>query len=217
MRAIDRIYKYIDNKGYSVAEFERLSSISNGYLSKMKRRSAGVGEDILNSILENCPDLSPEWLLTGNGEMLRSEEKKFDLPVAHHSLTDGIPLIPIDAMAGWGAGDMPVLEYECEFFVVPLFRDAEFLIQVRGDSMQPRYLSGDIVACKKLPLTDLFFQWNKIYVLDTVQGALIKRVKPGSDDKHILVISDNPDYDQFELPYDAIRSVALVIGGVVLE
>ena len=68
-----------------------------------------------------------------------------------------------------------------------------------------------------LPLSDLFFQWNKVYVLDTVQGALIKRVKAGHDKEHILIVSDNDRYEPFELHMSQIRSVALVIGVIRLE
>ena len=76
---------------------------------------------------------------------------------------------------------------------------------------------GDIVACKRVPMSDLFFQWNKVYVIDTTQGPLIKRIKPGGDNEHVLIVSDNEKYDPFELPYPTIRSVALVIGVIRLE
>lgn len=129
----------------------------------------------------------------------------------------GIPLIPVEAMAGFGSGEQTVLEYECERYVIPMFHEAEFLIPVKGSSMIPKYNSGDIVACKKLSLQDLFFQWNKVYVLDTAQGALIKRVKKGSDTNHITCISDNTNYEPFELLMSQINSVAIVIGVVRLE
>ena len=90
-------------------------------------------------------------------------------------------------------------------------------MQVKGVSMQPTYLSGDIVACQRVHLSDIFFQWNKTYVLDTAQGALIKRVKPGKDDSHILIVSDNTQYDPFELSRSDIHAVALVIGLIRLE
>ena len=83
--------------------------------------------------------------------------------------------------------------------------------------MIPKYNSGDIVACKKLPMDRLFFQWNKVYVLDTDQGALIKRVKAGSDDDHLLIVSDNQNYEPFELHKNYINSVAIVIGVIRLE
>lgn len=133
------------------------------------------------------------------------------------SAGEGIPLIPISAMAGAFSGDQVVLDYECERFVVPTFKGAEFLISVKGSSMYPKYNSGDIVACKRIPLRDIYFQWNKVYVLDTDQGALIKRVKPGSDKDHILIVSDNANYDPFELPLSRIYNVALVIGVIRLE
>lgn len=173
----------------------------------------------LDLIYEKCVDIDLNWLLTGEGSMFRKESEKENIPVAHpsDSPTEGIPLIPISAMAGAFTGEQSVLEYECERFVVPTFKGAEFLISVKGSSMYPKYNSGDIVACKRLPMDDIFFQWNKVYVLDTDQGPLIKRVKPGSDKEHVLIVSDNEHYEPFELPLDRIYHVALVIGVIRLE
>lgn len=130
---------------------------------------------------------------------------------------EGIPLIPLEAMAGALTSEQTVLEYECERYIVPAFKGADFLITVCGTSMIPTYYPGDIVACKRVPMSDLFFQWNKVYVIDTTQGPLIKRIKPGGDNEHVLIVSDNEKYDPFELPYPTIRSVALVIGVIRLE
>lgn len=174
--------------------------------------------DFLEKIARSF-DININWLLTGEGNMLRTESKEENIPVAHPSDSpmEGIPLIPISAMAGAFTGEQTVLEYECERFVVPTFKGAEFLISVKGSSMYPKYNSGDIVACKRLPMGDIFFQWNKVYVLDTDQGPLIKRVKPGSDKEHVLIVSDNERYEPFELPLDRIYHVALVIGVIRLE
>nr|DAF62154.1 MAG TPA: LexA-like protein [Myoviridae sp. ctt8G1] len=120
-------------------------------------------------------------------------------------------------MAGALSGEQTVLEYECERYVVPAFKGADFLIPVKGSSMYPKYSSGDIVACRRVPMSSLFFQWNKEYVIDTDQGALIKRIKPGSDKEHVLIVSDNEKYDPFELPIASIYAVALVIGVIRLE
>ena len=175
--------------------------------------------DFLEKIARSF-DININWLLTGEGNMLRTEsEKEENISVAHPSDSpmEGIPLIPISAMAGAFTGEQTVLEYECERFVVPTFKGAEFLISVKGSSMYPKYNSGDIVACKRLPMDDIFFQWNKVYVLDTDQGPLIKRVKPGSDKEHVLIVSDNERYEPFELPLERIYHVALVIGVIRLE
>lgn len=128
----------------------------------------------------------------------------------------GIPLIPLNAMAGFGTGEIQILEHECERYVVPMFKEAQFLIPVKGSSMIPKYNSGDLVACRKIPL-DTFFQWNKVYVLDTEQGAIIKRVKKGTDNNHILIVSDNPTYEPFELSLEKIHAIAVVVGVIRLE
>jgi phage repressor protein C with HTH and peptisase S24 domain len=130
---------------------------------------------------------------------------------------EGIPLIPLDAFAGFcNDNSAPVMEFECEKYVIPSFRGADFLIQVKGSSMYPKYSSGDIVACKHLSL-DTFFQWNKVYVVDTEQGVLIKRVRRGPDDDHIALVSENERYDPFVLHRSAIHALAIVIGAIRLE
>ena len=174
----------------------------------------------VDKIYANCVGVSGDWLLTGVGSMLKTEHTSVGMPpVAHHTDNprEGIPLIPFSAMAGALMGEQTALEYECERYVVPAFSGADFLMQVKGSSMVPTYISGDIVACRRVPMSDLFFQWNKPYVLDTAQGAIIKRIKPGSDNQHVLIVSDNKDYDPFELPYEDIYAVALVIGIIRLE
>ena len=120
-------------------------------------------------------------------------------------------------MAGSFTGDMQVLYHDCEMYDIPCFRDADFLIPVKGDSMYPTYRSGDIVACRKLIKDNLFFQWNKVYVLDTDQGALIKRIKPGKDEENIMIVSDNESYDPFNLHISHIYNIALVIGLIRID
>ena len=172
-------------------------------------------------IFSKCEGVSAKWLLTGEGELIANNyQTKIDVKnVAHPAQNpqDGIPLIPLSAMAGALRGEQSVLEYECECYVVPAFSGADFLMPVKGNSMMPTYISGDIVACQRVPMSGLFFQWNKPYVLDTAQGAIIKRIKPGSDKQHVLIVSDNKEYDPFELPYEDIYAVALVIGLIRLE
>lgn len=173
-------------------------------------------------IYSKCVGVSPHWLLTGEGPMLENDNTgcQRQIEPAHHvpdNVQEGIPLIPLSAMAGAFTGETSVMEYECERYVIPAFKGADFLIQVKGDSMQPTYYSGDLVACQRVPLNDLFFQWNKTYVIDTAQGPLIKRIRRGSDDEHILIVSDNTEYEPFELSKSQFHGVALVRGLVRLE
>ena len=133
----------------------------------------------------------------------------------------GIPLIPIEAVAGFARGDMNgVMEYDVkEHYIVPEFevRGVKYLIRVSGNSMYPKYSNGDILACKPI-LNISFFQWGKAYVLDTEQGALVKRLYEGKDDSSIECRSDNKEhYPAFQIPKTSIRSVSIVVGVIRLD
>lgn len=233
-----RILQFAATLGISKRDFYTKIGVSRGTLES----GTGITEDIMAKFIATYPHISSEWLLTGKGNMLKESEKdssaegkdknidkheqstiSIDLGTCAQQFpyTDnavkGIPLIPLSAMAGAFTGDTSVMEYECERYVIPAFKGADFLIQVKGDSMQPTYYSGDLVACERVPLNDIFFQWNKTYVLDTKQGPLIKRIMPGSDNEHILIVSDNNNYPPFELSKDQFYGVALVRGIVRLE
>lgn len=219
------------------ARFANILGISpQGLSTWIKRDSFDI-----ELVFSKCEGLSAQWLLTGCGEMLKTNRTSdntlspckpiSEVKVTQNSLNDqvpvaqkqpegsheGIPLIPFASMAGALMGEQTALEYECERYVVPAFKGADFLIPVKGSSMYPKYSTGDIVACQRVPMSDLFFQWNKVYVLDTSQGPLIKRIKPGSAPDKLLIVSDNEQYDPFELPISTIRAVALVIGVIRLE
>lgn len=221
-----RILTFLAEKGIKKSEFYQRTGLSESNF-KGKNRISQPGGDIIVKILTSYPELSSDWLIMGRGGMLQTNrileqdahtDIEDDMPIAHPSTVpgEGIPLIPFEAMAGALTAGQTVLEYECERYVVPAFSGADFLITVKGDSMLPTYKSGDLVACKRVPMSERFFQWNKAYVVDTNQGALIKRIKPAGKG-HLYLISDNKDYDPIELPASSIYAVALVIGVIRLE
>jgi len=210
----DRVIQLIEFKRVKKEEFfPKIGMTSANFRGSAK--STPLNSTAIENILSIFTDVSPEWLISGNGPMLRSE-----ITVVKNSECDlkpGIPLIPLSAFAGLPEGEVQVLEIDCERYVIPVFKDAQFLIPIKGESMEPKLCSGDIVACKKLSLNDIFFQWNKIYVFDTDQGVLVKRVKKSTTPDHVVLVSDNSNYEPFELPLSRIYSIALVIGVVHLE
>ena len=219
---IDRVKEFIDSQGISVSAFEQKIHASDGMIRRAIKNGTDIQSKWIGSISDNYPEINLDWLITGKGEMIKPQTKSIlkdsqEKAAVALAADYGIPLIPLDAVAGFGEeNSSAIIEFECEKYVVPDFKGAEFLIQVKGSSMYPKYSSGDIVACKKLPL-DTFFQWNKVYVIDSEQGVLIKRVKPGTYDEHITLVSENEKYDPFQIAISEIRSLAIVIGVIRLE
>lgn len=203
---------FIKKKNISKTDFYKKTGLSNGFLDK----GGSVTSANLETILNSFPEISLDWLVTGRGEMLRKE-----LPVAHPAAVgEGIPLIPIDALAGLPADDnIGVRFIDCARYTIPEFTNlnVEYMIRVSGSSMYPKYSNGDILACRRV--TDvLFFQWGKIYVIDSSQGALVKRVFQDEDPERILLVSDNREhYPPFSIPKSDIRSISIVVGVIRLE
>lgn len=206
-----RIIQFIDFKGFEKKYFFELHDISASNFRSQSLKSE-VGGDVIAKISSHYPELNPEWLITGKGNMIKTIDQKTVEPQII-----GKPLIPLDALAGNGAGGFTIMEHDIkEYYNVPEFNHANFMIKVSGASMQPKYYGGDVVACKTV--TDwTFFQWNRVYVLDTAQGAIIKRVKQGSDDDHLLLVSENKNYEPFEIAKTDLNGLALVIGVIRLE
>ena len=203
-----------------IAALETKLGASKGVLSRALRNDTDIQSKWLQIIVENYPDISPSWLLTGEGPMLKADsDGEVKVSKAEPS-ADGLPLVPIEAVAGFNGDDMPGVRLEdCLRYVVPEFAaaGAEYLIRVSGSSMYPKYSSGDILACRRIPEID-FFQWGKIYVIDSSQGAMVKRIYQCEDDAAcVLCKSDNDKYPPFTLPKSAIRSLSIVIGVIRLE
>lgn len=221
-----RLKKFLDSEDISVRQFESMIGSSNGKIAKFMATNSSLKSDTLNKIMEVFPQLSIEWLLTGEGEMLRSSKAApsqpdvNERPVLKEVTKGGLPLIPIDAVAGFNGWDESgVSELDCTHYDVPDFEMAhgDFLIRVSGSSMYPKYSSGDILACRKIDEIT-FLQWGKIYVIDSRQGAMVKRLFPmEANADMILCKSDNPNYPPFELPKEEIRSLSIVVGAIRLE
>ena len=67
----EKILQYLEFKGFSKYEFYQKTGVSNGVLSQ----KSGLSEDNLLRFLSCYKDVNPEWLLTGKGSMIKSEEK----------------------------------------------------------------------------------------------------------------------------------------------
>lgn len=213
---LQRIEKLTKNEGITVTALERKIGASKGVLSRAIAKGSDIQLKWVQLIVENYPQYSTEWLLTGNGEMLRQDSGTRPDEPAAPIIKEAIPLIPMDAFAGYPPqqySDLPIEDY----YQVAEFARADFLIRVKGDSMTPKFNGGDIVACKKIH-ERLFFQWHRIYVICTnSQGVMIKRVEHSDRQGCIRLVSDNPAYQPFDIPESDISDIALVMGAITLE
>lgn len=131
-----------------------------------------------------------------------------------------IPFVGEAAIAGFGSIDFAIKERDIkDYYVIPKFKESniDFMIEIHGESMFPTFKPGDVVACTIIRESN-FIQWNRVHLIATAeQGILIKRLKKGTTDSTIMLVSDNPDYDPFEVELPFVKGIALVQGLVRLE
>lgn len=86
--------------------------------------------------------------------------------------------------------------------------DRMSLIKVAGDSMEPTFLSGDLVLVDHG--RNIVPGRGGIFAIAIDEEIMVKRVQPISPDK-LLVISDNKQYPPFEVARDQVQINGKVI------
>lgn len=65
-----RILEFIKYLNISIRQFESDCDMCNGYIQHMRK---GIGKSKLENILNKYPQLNRDWLVYGEGEMLKSD------------------------------------------------------------------------------------------------------------------------------------------------
>lgn len=209
----ERIRSYLEYKGISDYRFEKDMSLSKGYINKAKNPTA----DVLIKMCGIYTDLSSEWLLRGEGEMLKGETQAIALKADSNEKL--IPLYRNEAAAGFGTADFAIRPEDIEgYYKIKEFMNADFMLHVRGDSMLPLYKPGDTIAVREIKECN-FIQWGKPHLIAArYQGLLIKRLYSSEQDDTVSAVSDNKEvYPPFRIPMEDITGIALIIGTVRLD
>lgn len=198
---VERIKKVLGERGVSVNALAKMIDLPqttvNNYISGKRR----VSFELVASVAKAFPDINQNWLITGEGEMLASPVVPADVEARPHFPTE------VAAGALVGMSD-PVTLQDCEMRpVVRQFPSYDYTMVIRGDSMEPKFEGGDEIAIRRV--TD-FVEWGKVYVLNTQDGAVIKRIYDAGD--AYRCVSYNQAYPDFLVPKDSVISIFKVVG-----
>jgi hypothetical protein len=67
----NRLKAFIDHLGTSITAFEARIGVSKGALAKPIKNGKTVGVEVLEKIFNEYPDVNLEWLVAGEGAMLK--------------------------------------------------------------------------------------------------------------------------------------------------
>ena len=192
----------------AVAEY---LGVTKQMITQIETGKVALPTDKLKKILDN-----PEWSLQEYNrlvEMLDSltatksegKEKKVEAMARRDGdLPLRVRLIPFEARGGM-IGDFVdgVMDYDCEMVVSPI-KGVDFAMTVTGDSMAPEYNPGDRILIKRID-PNLFIEWGRVYVLDTPNGAVIKKLERSDEPGYVTCISINPEVSPFQVNVNAVR------------
>lgn len=72
----ERLIEYLNHKKVSKSAFCTSIGVSHAYITSMRK---SIQPDKLEKISEYYPDLNINWLMTGEGEMIKSEKQEITL------------------------------------------------------------------------------------------------------------------------------------------
>lgn len=197
----------------TIGAMERSIGASKGVLSRAISNGTDIQSKWIQIIVENYPQYSPEWLLTGKGNMLKGKESAAEISsIVSYDPKVGQPYYDVDFLGGFSEVYNSQVSLPEHNIIVPGFDRANLWCNVTGHSMEPQISHGDIIALHPCTIADI--QFGEIYavVLDTIRT--IKILRKGSSKDFLRYVPINPNFDEQEFAVSRIINVFEVIGSI---
>lgn len=214
-----RLIEFLGYKKIGQNKFGLMCGLSSGFVSTLNK---SIQPKTLELISAQFPELNTAWLILGQGEMLNGGEGGKEAavkpveaidPIVDSIMSYSVPLLPVSAHGG-NLTDFAqaVRKGECESVISPV-KGADFALTVTGESMSPEYPNGSRILIKKIN-ENSFIEWGRVYVIDTMNGVVIKILNEADDCECLLCSSIHNDqlrYAPFKVPKADILGVYRVM------
>ncbi|KAA5533902.1 S24 family peptidase [Paenimyroides baculatum] len=213
--------KVSENENIKITQLEKVIGASKGVLSRAITNNSDVQAKWFLSLVENYPQYNIEWLVTGNGEMLKQDNYNISLINKDRKTTDSV----------WGNQDVPLYNLEAvaglkELFInenpqnitdtikIPNLPKCDGAVKVIGDSMYPLLKSGDIILYKETIPENIFF--GEMYLLsiqlneweEYITVKYLQKSEEGKD--FIKLVSQNQHHQPKDIHLSQITALAMV-------
>lgn len=198
---MERLKTALKKRDTNVASLQLQLGKANAYFRNM----GYISKQMERKIHEIIPDLNIEYINNGIGEMfIEGLPKK---PAVKTELVENTKFVPLLTTAAHGGSligfDEQGSTYPYEKVISPVF-NADLALTVTGDSMSPEYPNGCRVFVRKINEV-AFIDWGATYVLDTINGVVVKNIFPNEDENKVTCHSINKEYPDFSISKSDIR------------
>lgn len=198
-------------------EFARMMSANTTTTSNWCKAES-LGKDVIVKLLTRFPEVDANWLLMGDGEMLKSErtvhrfETKFEETIDPNG---EVILYDLEASANLKTLLVNKDQNILGKISIPNIPHCDGAVYVKGDSMYPLLKSGDIVAYKEIPLDIQHIFFGEMYLIsidmDGDEYLAVKYVQHSDKgDDWIKLVSYNQYHQPKDFPLSSVRAMALV-------
>lgn len=201
----ERFKQLLQILGIGQKAFETKCGMGNGTINNIKN---GISSPNLEKIMDAYPEVNIEWLISGNGEAIKSD----DIP--HINYTKGVPYYDVDFICGFDLIENDQTTKPNYLIDFKKYNEATCWCNVTGHSMEPEITHGDIIALKRIEDIS-FLPLGEVYAIVTTNGMrTIKRLGPADDEDCYTLIPTNkgPEYGIQKISKDKIAIVFQVLG-----
>lgn len=189
--------------------------ISPSMVTEINKGRSRVGTTAIQNIVLSY-NISPEWLLTGNGSMFKGASENSPTepePIVSYNPNIGVPYYNVDFAAGFDLMFNDQTVNPTANIVVYGFEKAKTWCNVTGDSMYPKICHGDMIALRECALDDVMFGEIYAVVLDNIRT--VKIIRKSKDPAMLRFIPINTEkYDEQEFEKSRIIRIFEVLGNI---
>ena len=199
----DRVVAVLKHIGMNVNRASKMLGIPQRTLNRQVNEGGNISMDLVYAILNNVPEISPAWLIAGEGPMLVGEEAPSIDTVPFY---EDLPL-----SAGNRDAFNPAREKPSAFFSIPTCQ-ADFYFPVSGSSMEPEFNDGDVVGVKRVERSEGLVH-GAVYMIVTNENRMIKRCYHDNNDPN-LIWCVSPNYPSFPINKNDVCALFKVVNRI---
>jgi phage repressor protein C with HTH and peptisase S24 domain len=207
MEINEKIQKLLDSKAITAYELSLKSKVPHSSISRILNGETKKLSTKNKKLLSDFFKVEEDYF--NNGYI--SEIKNIDFveePVTNYYYPD------VNASAGLET-EMQNDELKRIPINIPNWEKGVSFINVYGDSMYPKYCSGEIIGIKEVEPQYINYGYAYVVIFNDGQ-VFLKYIRKGKDNDHWLLDSENPKYESREYHLSLIKKV-FIIKGVITK
>lgn len=168
-------------------------------------------------IFAKCDNINASWLLSGEGNMLRSESEKEEKLPSVNQTYEGAPYFNVDFIGGF---DVIVNDQtrNPDFYInyPPYNQEGVVWCNLTGHSMEPEISNGDIIALREVTTPIQYLPAGEIYGIVTEEYRTVKRIRLSQKEGFVRLIPSNKseEFCEQEIPISMIIKIYAVLGSI---